>query len=171
MNEKIIEGVFDAGPIIHLDEIGCLELLADFRCVMISEMVWKEVEMHRPGVLEWLGGRLRPLRSGFPKDEKLQALCKAFCLDRGEMEALAILEQNAGAILFTDDAAARLVAERSGYRAHGTIGILLRSIRRGQKSAGEVVEILQTKVPLSSLLIKRSLLDGIIEAVKKESRI
>jgi predicted nucleic acid-binding protein len=87
------------------------------------------------------------------------------------MEALAILEQNAGAILFTDDAAARLVAERSGYRAHGTIGILLRSIRRGQKSAGEVVEILQTKVPLSSLLIKRSLLDGIIEAVKKESRI
>jgi hypothetical protein len=44
--------------------------------------------------------------------------------------------------LFTDDTAARLVAVTLGYRVHGTIGIVARSMRRGQRSMNEVLSLL-----------------------------
>ena len=40
--------IADAGPVIHLDELGCLNLLADFGSVIIPEAVYQEVERHRP---------------------------------------------------------------------------------------------------------------------------
>ena len=78
--------ICDAGPVIHLDEVNCLNLL-----------------------------------------------------DAGETEALALMERNPQAIFLTDDAAARLVAEQMRYNVHGTIGILLRSIRRGQRNPKEIL--------------------------------
>ncbi|WP_211206976.1 hypothetical protein [Thiothrix nivea] len=35
--------VCDAGPVIHLDELGCLALLSDFAAVLIPDTVWEEV--------------------------------------------------------------------------------------------------------------------------------
>jgi hypothetical protein len=43
--------VCDAGPLIHLDELGSLDLLADFPDVLVPDAVWREVNLHRPGVL------------------------------------------------------------------------------------------------------------------------
>ena len=40
--------VCDAGPLIHLDELGCLDLLSDFSEVLVPEAVWREVRQHRP---------------------------------------------------------------------------------------------------------------------------
>lgn len=39
--------IADAGPVIHLDELGCLSLLADFGRVIIPETVWMEVQQHQ----------------------------------------------------------------------------------------------------------------------------
>jgi len=39
--------IADAGPIIHLDEPGCLDFLANFDKVLVPEAVWLEVERHR----------------------------------------------------------------------------------------------------------------------------
>ncbi len=55
------------------------------------------------------------------------------------------------------------------FKVHGTIGILIRSIRRGQKKPEEVLQILEEDLPKkSSLHIKHSLLNEIIQKVKKE---
>jgi hypothetical protein len=51
MTRSALDVVCDAGPLIHLDELGCLDLLADFRTVFVPEQVWREVEFHRPGAL------------------------------------------------------------------------------------------------------------------------
>jgi len=40
--------IADAGPVIHLDELGCIDLLADFGRVIIPHAVWLEVQRHRP---------------------------------------------------------------------------------------------------------------------------
>jgi predicted nucleic acid-binding protein len=40
--------VCDAGPLIHLDEVGSMELLADFPQVLVPLAVWEEVTKHRP---------------------------------------------------------------------------------------------------------------------------
>jgi hypothetical protein len=39
--------VTDAGPLIHLDELGCLDLLEDFAAVHTTTLVWREVQGHR----------------------------------------------------------------------------------------------------------------------------
>lgn len=71
-------------------------------------------------------------------------------------------------ILFTDDASARLVAKTLGIRAYGTIGVLLRAIRRSQITPHEAIGKLE-EIPLkSTLFIRRSLLREIIEEVKRE---
>ncbi len=43
--------VCDAGPLIHLDQLGCLNLLADFSSILVPNEVWMEVTHHRPAAL------------------------------------------------------------------------------------------------------------------------
>ena len=51
MSEPHTQVVCDAGPLIHLDELNCLDLLHDFNEVLIPDQVWKEVAHHRPAAL------------------------------------------------------------------------------------------------------------------------
>ena len=103
--------------------------------------------------------------------EELLTLCRNFSLDAGETEALALMGKYSPAIFLTDDAAARLVAEQMRFNVHGTIGILVRSIRRGQKRPEEVLGIL-SELPLKiSLYIKASLLNEIMQKIMDEFRL
>lgn len=44
--------VCDAGPLIHLDEVGCIDLLHDFAQVLVPTKVWEEVMQHRPSAID-----------------------------------------------------------------------------------------------------------------------
>ncbi|MBW1746313.1 MAG: hypothetical protein JRI62_10835 [Deltaproteobacteria bacterium] len=81
------------------------------------------------------------------------------------------MEQIPDAMFLTDDAAARIVAKQLGYNVHGTIGILVRAIRRSQMSPKEVLDILRD-IPLkSSLYIRLSLLEDIQKKIKSNFNI
>lgn len=71
-------------------------------------------------------------------------------------------------MFLTDDAAARLVAIQMGFNVHGTIGILVRSIRRGQMSPKEVLDIFKDMPLKSTLYIRHSLLQEIQLKIKSE---
>ena len=75
--------------------------------------------------------------------------------------------EHPGAILLTDDAAARLAARGLDIRVHGTIGILLRSLRRGQLSRNAVAVLLRELPRRSTLHIKADLLNEFIRVVEK----
>ncbi len=95
-------------------------------------------------------------------------MCRIFSLDAGETEALAIIEKDPDSMFLTDDASARLVAEQIGFKVHGTIGIIVRSIRREFMLPSQVLQTL-TEIPTkSSLHIKHSLLEEIIVKIKKK---
>lgn len=156
--------VADAGPLIHLDELDCLNLLEDFLSVIVPDAVRGEVERHRPGSLRKL---LRPdYRIAPLPTPELAALFKAFALDAGEQEALSCLSTCPTAVLLTDDAAARLAAKTLRLRANGTIGILLRAIRRNQRSRDEILALLHEIPHRSTLHIRPSLLREIISEVE-----
>ena len=78
------------------------------------------------------------------------------------------MEKNPEAIFLTDDASARIVAEQMGFKVHGTIGILVRSIRRKQMQPEKVLQLLKGLPEKTTLYIKRSLLDEITLKIKKE---
>jgi predicted nucleic acid-binding protein len=156
--------VLDAGPLIHLDELKSLDLLADFPSVLVPDEVWNEVRRHRPQALDTPPFKLER-RTVPPAPPNLATLFKAFSLGAGEQSALVCLNATFDAILLTDDAAARLVAQALHLRAHGTVGILLRSIRRGQRSRAEILDLLHRLPDISTLHLRSTLRRQIIEEV------
>ncbi len=163
-----IDVVCDAGPIIHLNELGCLELFCDFREVFVPGRVVHEVLSHQDvsfshGAVQW-----RIVTAGTLADIHLRTAMKVYSLDAGEIAALSLLEEKPDALFLTDDTAARLVGLRFGFRVHGTIGILVRAIRRNYLQPEEVIQILQYLPSTSTLHIKPSLLENIIARIRKE---
>jgi predicted nucleic acid-binding protein len=160
--------ICDAGPVIHLDEISCLDLLNDFKEIILPFSVEKEIALHRPSALTASNLTVKRLAESLDIGERLHTLCQIFSLDSGEIDSLILMQSYPAAIFLTDDAAARFVAEQMKFKVHGTIGILLRSIRRGQKKPGEVLQILDNLPQKSSLFIKQSLLNEILQRVRQE---
>jgi len=105
--------VCDAGPLIHLDELGCVDLLADFGEVLVPDTVWREVMQHRPSAL---AGDFQAWQRIEKSRERMSAalrnLTETINLHRGEQEALALAVKRSGALLITDDTAARLAGNR-----------------------------------------------------------
>jgi predicted nucleic acid-binding protein len=166
VNKTIV--ICDTGPVLHLDELECLYLLKDFHQVILPETVVREIEEHRPGMLKNQFVPFKTVSISFPVDPQLFMLCQVFALHAGELEALSLMADTPHAMFLTDDCAARLVAQKMGYSVHGTIGILIRAIRRNMMTPQNVVAILERIPEKSSLHIKASLLDAIIVQIKQE---
>jgi predicted nucleic acid-binding protein len=158
--------VCDAGPLIHLDELGCLDLLRDFPDVLVPDAVWAEVRRHRPSALRRRTVKLRRVMAVPDAAPELLPLAHTFLLAVGELEALRLMQQFPDAILLTDDAAARLVAERLGYEVHGTIGVIVRAFRRRQRTKRQVLNLLRSVPQRSTLFLQSRLLDSVIEQVR-----
>jgi len=160
--------VCDAGPIIHLDELNCLDLLSDFQEIIIPLEVEKEINKHRSSALKSEDLVWKRTAGEIAINNRLMTLCKVFSLDLGETQALAIMAKNPQALFLTDDAAARLVAEQMRFKVHGTIGIVVRSLRRRQRRPEEVIQILSEIPAKSTLYIRRALLIDIVDKIKNE---
>jgi predicted nucleic acid-binding protein len=145
--------IADAGPVIHLDELGCLYLLADFGTVMIPETVWMEVQRHRPLSLASVGDWL-VLKSPRQSSPVVKALTPLFSLHAGNC------------LLLTDDTAARLAAKSLSIAAHGTLGLLIRAIRRQCLTKAEVLVLLREVPHRTTLHIRPALLAEVIADVE-----
>ncbi len=157
--------IADAGPLIHLDELGCLDLLGDFARVWVPDAVWREVEVHRPEVL------ISPIlerQQPEPVDPRVATLSLTFSLHRGEREALALLITHPAALFITDDTAARLAAQTITTRVHGTIGLVIRGLRRGQRDREEILRLLRAIPERTTLHIKPALLQEVIARVEAD---
>ena len=159
--------ICDAGPVIHLDELGCLDLLYDFADVIVPVVVRREIEHHRPAALRRPGFSWRDAAPHGSMSAALHVLAQVLPLHSGEVAALQVAVGHPGAILLTDDAAARLAARSLGIRVHGTIGILLRSIRRRRRSRSAVAALLRELPRRSTLHVRGELLRESIRAVEQ----
>lgn len=158
--------VCDAGPLIHLDELGCLDLLTDFSEVLVPEAVWREVEWHRPAALGDPNLALSRVQPEGAVPPALDAMAKVLSLHLGEWEALRVALDCGTALLLTDDTAARLAADHLGIAARGTIGILVRSIRRGRRTRDEVLALLRALPLRATLHLRKALLENVIKEVE-----
>ncbi len=158
--------VADAGPIIHLDELACLDLLADFGRIIVPETVWLEVLRYRPLALESGAGALFFRQSVLKPSPLVNALTPIYTLHRGEQEALHLCVEFGNCLLLTDDTAARLAAKSLGVPAHGTLGLLVRAIRRQTRTKSEIVVLLQGIPMRTSLHVRPALLAEVIADVE-----
>lgn len=157
--------IADAGPLIHLDELSALDILNDFGRVIVPEAVWLEVQSHRPKAFD----RANPLfvrKSIHNYSSLVNALAALYTLHTGEQEALHLCLEFTDSLLLTDDTAARLAAKSLGISAHGTLGLLVRAIRRHSRSKDEVLALLRDIPTRTSLHIRPALLADIIKDVE-----
>jgi predicted nucleic acid-binding protein len=159
--------VCDAGPLIHLDQLDCLDLLADFSRVLVPDVVWREVEHHRPTALDQKTIRPERLKPREEPSAELISLHRLLALHAGEVQALQLAQELSADLLLTDDTAARLAARTLKVSAYGTLGVMLRAIRRGQRTPEEILNVLHVLPDRSTLHIKRELLDEIIREVEE----
>ena len=135
--------VCDTGPLLHLREAGCLELLQAAGRVVIplaveSELVDSFWHKDRPAWLEI--ETLEPSAA-----EQAARWFQAGLLDPGEAAALALTMQLRAGWFLTDDAAARLIAKELGVEVHGSLGVVLWAAASGkiqQSEAESAVEAL-----------------------------
>ncbi|MDM8561354.1 DUF3368 domain-containing protein [Candidatus Parabeggiatoa sp. HSG14] len=164
MTESISAVVCDAGSIIHLDELNQLSLFRDFSTIFVTQTVKQEVEKHRSIDLSQLSTEIIPEPV---VDSQLSTWATTFCLHAGEQSALSYACTKKNVIFLTDDAAARFVAGQMKLRVYGTIGVLLRAVRRGLKSSNEIKSCLESIPHRSTLHIRANLLNQVIEELEK----
>ena len=157
--------VADAGPIIHLDELGCLDVMMDFEKVYVPDAVWQEVLIHRPRAMSAFSA-LFVRQSPAKISPLVTALTPLYTLHSGEQEALHLCVEFGDSLLLTDDTAARLAAKGLGIAAHGTLGLLVRAIRRQSRSKTEVLALLLEIPTQTTLHIRPSLLAEVIAQVE-----
>jgi len=159
--------VADAGVLIHLDELGALDVLSDYDVVYVPNAVWLEVEQHRSQALQNKGVNLIRWLSE-PYSVKVNAMSTLFTLHHGECEALTLCLNHAINTLLTDDTAARLAAKNLSINAHGSLGLLVRAVRQKLRTPIEVVELLTAIPQKTSLHIRPKLLNDVIAQVQAE---
>jgi predicted nucleic acid-binding protein len=157
--------VLDAGPLIHLDELDCLRLLDGFKALLIPTIVWNEACHHRPLLkLEKIPRAKIADPVGLPPAH-VTTVAHGGELHAGEIAAITLLHEAGGGLLLSDDDAARQTAEALGFAVAGTLGLLLRGIRRGQISSTEVRRI-AAEIPMRSTLhVSRMLLKRFVDAI------
>ena len=148
--------VCDAGPLIHLDELGSLDLLDDIARVAVPVTVRDEVLGHRN--IDFARSPLVVVPDPLP-DVATATAARSLCLHAGERAALALYRIEGSEVILTDDIAARLAAVQLGYRVHGTLGLLLRAYRRRQRTREEVMQLVRELPTRSSLFIKPNLIE------------
>jgi predicted nucleic acid-binding protein len=167
---KIPQAVIsDADPFIHLDELGCLDVLTAFREVLVPKEVWREVRRHRPAALRTPGVPFQKVDIIPAPSAQLSILIQEFPIDVGEEEALRLMGKFSEATFLTDDAAARIVAQLLGYDVHGTIGLLILGWRIGLRSKKDIIAILKS-IPLqSSLFVTKEFLKSVMGELRRSS--
>lgn len=158
--------VCDAGPIIHLDELGCLDLFTLFGDIVVPDAVGQEVERHRPAALRRRGVPLRPAHEPPKLPPGPAKLIAGFSLDRGEQHALRCMASLSNAVLLTDDNAARKAAKALGYEVHGTLGMLLLGLDAGRRTKRRVLSLWRNLRTKSSLHVTPSLLAVVTDQVR-----
>lgn len=163
--------VADAGPLIHLTEIGCLPLLRIFDTLHIPDTVWSEtVEQGRVPQGDVLGlGTVQ--RHTLPQSQITRFIQENSLetLHDGECECLCLCQQIGVPILLTDDLAVREATKRLNLTPVGSLGIVVRAYRLGYISLADAERHIIDLYDVSSLFVTRAIVELAIEQLRKHS--
>ena len=156
--------ILDAGPLIHLDQLGRVTLLEALGELHVTATVAREAEHHRPGVL----GRVRiDLEDdSLQTSSRLGAAALEHRLHSGEFSALAWAEAFGAELFVTDDTLAKLAAKNLGYTTKGTIGVVLEAVTNGGLSSAEAVAILSEIPARTTLHVRMDFLSRVIALLR-----
>jgi len=165
---KLKEAVADSGPLIHLSEIGCLQLLSLFDRLYVPNAVWFEtVERDRLSERELSSAtniQRHTLSHGHV--EQFITKYKIAGLHSGEQECLLLAQEKSIAILLTDDMAVRDAAKQLDLIPVGSLGVVIKAYTRGQILLEDAEKYIGNLYSVSSLFVTRTIADLAIEMLR-----
>ena len=152
--------VSNTGPLLHLREIGALELLSHVGTLFIPKAVQVEMEYHVP---TWPTDRPSWISEHPLTDvaqQEAHSWYQAGLLDPGEAEAIALARQLNPDWFLTDDSAARVIAQKHELEVHGSLGIVLWAAAKGHLNRAETEDLLDRLYRSSLWLSSRVLVEA-----------
>jgi len=171
-SRRVKVAVADAGPLIHLNEIGCFSLLRIFETLHIPDAVWSEtVGQARVSQADVLGlgnvqqhSLLQGEVAQFIQENGLEDL------HTGECECLYLCQQVEVPILLTDDLAVREAAKRLKLTPVGSMGIVVRAYQLGHISLTDAERHIADLYDVSSLFVTRTIVELAIEQLYRHTK-
>lgn len=166
-NEEMKIAVADAGPLIHLSEIGSLTLLHVFDAIHMPHAVRLEIGEHHKNILQKIHITSHNLPeaqiSKFTNEEGFEKL------HSGEIECLYLCKQMGLPILLTDDLAVRDVAKSLQITPVGSLGIVIKAYKNNKITLAEAERHINDLYNISSLFVTRSIVELVIEQLHKKT--
>jgi predicted nucleic acid-binding protein len=164
-----LTAVTDAGPLIHLTEIGCLHILSIFGNLHVPDAVWSEtVECARTSGEDLLT-LSKVERHKIPQNDITRFVEKNNLKDlhSGECECLYLCRQTGVPILLTDDLAVREAAKRMKLVPVGSLGIVAKAYRQRKISMADAQRHILNLYEVSSLFVTKVIVEMAIEQLEK----
>lgn len=153
-----LKAAADAGPLIHLTEIGCLRFLNNFDSLYVPDAVWIETVGQGRISKTDLSNRHNIQRHSLNKSEVERFVKKNLSeLHGGEQECLLVCLNIGISILLTDDMAVRTAAKRLHITPVGSLGIVVLEYKRGTITLQEAERYIADLYDVSSLFVSRSI--------------
>lgn len=168
MGVRDLKAVIDAGPLIHLSEIGCLHFLNSFHELHIPDAVWFEtVGQDRVSQTE-LSNLQNIRRQSIPAQEVERFVHENNLskLHAGERECLFVCITKHISVLLTDDMAVRHAARRLHFVPVGSLGIVVLAFKRRQITLQEAERCIGDLHDVSSLFVTRAIAELAIEQIR-----
>jgi predicted nucleic acid-binding protein len=165
MGSRRLAAVADAGPLIHLAEIGRLSLLHIFKHVHIPDAVWEEtVGQNRVSATELFETSLI-LRHTLSSQEVSDFMLNnnLLKLHTGERECLYLCQKINIFTLLTDDLSVRQEVKQRNWQPVGSLGIIVRAYKLGLLSRTDAEQCLDELYVASTLFVTRAIIDIAIQ--------
>lgn len=164
--------VADAGPLIHLTEIGALSLLRVFQRIVVPSAVRDETIGRQRVSAQALDAatsvEIRPILgvelATFIEANSLGAL------HRGEQECLAACTNTGIPVLLTDDLSARDAATRLGLTPVGSLGVVVRACGLGEIALDDAERYVIDLHRVSTLFVTSALVDFVLNELRRGPR-
>jgi predicted nucleic acid-binding protein len=164
-----LNAVLDAGPLIHLSEIGCLRLLNHFDALHVPDAVWAEtVERGRVAEADFaiLKNIQRHRLNGFQVKDFIEKM-NLQGLHAGDRECLFVCENHHLKVLLTDDMAVRKATKRLNVVPLGSLGVVVAAFKAKEISLEEAEGYIADLYDVSSLFVTRTIAELAIEQLRK----
>jgi len=167
-----LTAVVDAGPLIHLLEIGCLRFLNRFNVLHLPDAVWLEtvgqgrLSQTDMSVLNTIQRHAinAPEVEQFIREKNLSAL------HSGDQECLFLCLEQRIPILLTDDMALRTAARRINVIPVGSLGIVVAAFKGGEISLKDAEGYIADLYDVSSLFVTRAIAELAIEQLRSSAK-
>jgi len=168
---EVTEAVADAGPLVHLAEIGTLPLLGICEILHLPDAVWLEtIGRGRVSEADLLNACVIRRHSTSSSDvARFVEEHRLAELHSGEQECLYVCRQLGATVLLTDDLAVRDAALRLNLRPVGSLGIVVRAYRQERLSRVEAERHIEDLYTISSLFVTRAIAELAIEQLRQYS--